>query len=75
MVESRCDLHRALDRLDPEDRELLRLRFAENLTQAELGELMGVSQSYASRVLRSVLDKLRDALEEEPARMSSSVDR
>jgi RNA polymerase sigma-B factor len=41
------------------EREILRLRFDEDMTQSEIGEAVGLSQMHVSRVLRTVLDKLR----------------
>jgi RNA polymerase sigma-B factor len=35
------------------------LRFDEDLTQAEIGRIVGLSQMHVSRVLRVSLDKLR----------------
>ena len=64
--EARSDLRRALAELDEHDLEIIRLRYEENLTQAELGERLGVSQSYASRVVRSVLVRLRASMEADP---------
>lgn len=50
----------ALERsLTPREREILRLRFAEDLTQAEIGKLVGLSQMHVSRVLRQSVEKLR----------------
>jgi RNA polymerase sigma-B factor len=41
---------------------VLRLRFAEGLTQAEIGERIGVSQMQVSRLIRQALGKLRASL-------------
>jgi RNA polymerase sigma-B factor len=41
-------------------REILRLRFEEDLTQAEIGELFGVSQMQISRIVRQAIAQLRD---------------
>jgi RNA polymerase sigma-B factor len=35
------------------------MRFDEDLTQAEIGERMGLSQMHISRLLRNALEKLR----------------
>jgi RNA polymerase sigma-B factor len=49
--------------LGDRDRELLRLRFQEDLTQSEIGALLGCSQMHVSRMLRTVMDRLTaDAL-------------
>jgi RNA polymerase sigma-B factor len=45
--------------LSPRAREILRLRFEQDLTQAEIGALMGVSQMQISRILRQAIQQLR----------------
>ena len=45
--------------LAPRDREILRLRFEEDMTQSEIGALLGVSQMQVSRLIRSALERLR----------------
>jgi RNA polymerase sigma-B factor len=50
--------------LTPREREVVRLRFEEDLTQAEIGKLVGLSQMHVSRVLRGAIDKLRAAARE-----------
>ena len=50
---------RAVDRLSPRDRRLVSLRFSADLTQAEIGEDMGLSAMQVSRLLRRVLGDLR----------------
>ena len=49
----------ALEQLPPRERELLRLRFVEDLTQTQIAERLGVSQMQVSRLLRRCLDELR----------------
>jgi RNA polymerase sigma-B factor len=70
------DLARATDRalleslmrvITPREREILRLRFAEDLTQSQIGERIGVSQMQVSRILRGALTRMRNA-----ARMAES---
>lgn len=58
-VESLVALARALEDCSGQERELLRLRFVEELTQAEIGRRLGVSQMQVSRLLRRLLDRLR----------------
>lgn len=48
------------------NRELLYLRFAENLSQDEIARRLGVSQMHVSRALRNVLAELRDAVSPTP---------
>jgi RNA polymerase sigma-B factor len=43
----------------PREREVLRLRFQEDLTQAEIGERIGVSQMQVSRLIRQAVARLR----------------
>jgi len=45
--------------ITPREREVLRLRFAEDLTQAEIGERVGVSQMQVSRIIRQSVARLR----------------
>jgi RNA polymerase sigma-B factor len=47
--------------LPARDREILRLRFEEDLTQAEIGERVGLSQMHVSRLIRDALANLRHA--------------
>ena len=58
-LEMREALRAALATLSPRDRQLIRLRFVEELTQAEVGRVLGVSQMQVSRLLAGVLRQLR----------------
>jgi RNA polymerase sigma-B factor len=59
-AESRALLDRLMTLLPPRDRIVLRLRFGEDLTQAEIGELLGVSQMQVSRIIRQGIARLRE---------------
>jgi RNA polymerase sigma-B factor len=50
--------------LTAREREIVRLRFDEDLTQSEIGAIVGLSQMHVSRVLRQAVDKLRAAARE-----------
>jgi RNA polymerase sigma-B factor len=50
--------------LSDREREVLRLRFAEDLTQAEIGTRIGVSQMHVSRIIRQAIAQLQRAAEE-----------
>jgi len=50
--------------LTDREREVLRLRFAEDLTQAEIGTRIGVSQMHVSRIIRQAITQLQQAAEE-----------
>jgi RNA polymerase sigma-B factor len=47
--------------LSEREREVLRLRFAEDLTQSEIGARVGVSQMHVSRLIRHAVGQLREA--------------
>jgi RNA polymerase sigma-B factor len=58
-AEQRATLEELMRALTPREREVLRLRFAEDLTQSEIGERVGVSQMHVSRIIRHALAQLR----------------
>ena len=61
--EERKLLRRALERLNSREREIMRLRYglsgADELTQKEVADLMGISQSYISRLEKKIITNLR----------------
>ena len=63
-LDEQIDLRRALALLSLREQRVLSLRYAEDLTQAEIGERLGVSQMQISRILRRSLGRARDALTE-----------
>jgi RNA polymerase sigma-B factor len=58
-AEARAALAPLLSRISERERIVLRLRFAQDLTQAEIGERIGVSQMQVSRLIRQALTRLR----------------
>ena len=52
-------VRRLVEHLPDRERELLRLRFDEQLTQSEIAGRIGVSQMHVSRLLSSTLEQLR----------------
>ncbi|WP_215909645.1 SigB/SigF/SigG family RNA polymerase sigma factor [Streptacidiphilus fuscans] len=56
-------LHQILPGLPEADRFLLKLRFVDELTQAQIGERIGCSQMHVSRRLNRTLTDLREQLE------------
>ncbi|MFD7939428.1 sigma-70 family RNA polymerase sigma factor, partial [Streptomyces sp. NPDC059755] len=44
------------------DRQIIHLRFVEELTQAQIGEHLGVSQMHVSRLLSRTLARLREGM-------------
>jgi RNA polymerase sigma-B factor len=65
-VETRARLRDALAVLPEQEREVLLLRFVADRKQAEIAQLIGVSQMQVSRLIARALAKLRDRLEPEP---------
>jgi RNA polymerase sigma-B factor len=64
-AEERGDLDRLLACLPARQREVLRLRFEEDLTQAEIGERLGVSQMQISRLVRLSINQLRHVADQQ----------
>jgi RNA polymerase sporulation-specific sigma factor len=66
-AEERLALRRAVARLPERERFIIELRFGLNgrrdMTQSEVAELLGISQSYISRLEKKILKKLRAELE------------
>lgn len=69
----RC-LHRLIEeKLDDREREIIRLRYGilgksftgEEMTQRDIGKLLGISRSYVSRIEKKALGKLKAGLEAE----------
>jgi RNA polymerase sigma-B factor len=58
-AETRAELNGLLKTVSPRSREMLRLRFEEDMTQAEIGAVFGVSQMQVSRILRQTIAQLR----------------
>jgi RNA polymerase sigma-B factor len=58
-AEERATLEPLMARISERERTVLRLRFGDDLTQAEIGERIGVSQMQVSRLIRQALTRLR----------------
>lgn len=65
-AEDRATLASLLAAVAPREREVLRMRFEEDMTQAEIGAVIGVSQMQVSRVIRQALARLRLAADAGP---------
>ena len=52
-----------ISRLDPRDRDIIILRYGlmghKEKTQKEVAQIMGISQSYISRLEKKIMEKLR----------------
>ncbi len=61
-VDERAMLAPAISALGARNREIVRLRFVDGLTQSEIAERVGVSQMHVSRLLAASLRTLREEL-------------
>ncbi|MGI8781921.1 MAG: SigB/SigF/SigG family RNA polymerase sigma factor [Solirubrobacteraceae bacterium] len=60
LAEHSATVERLMLVLSEREREVLRLRFEEDLTQSEIGQRVGVSQMHVSRLIRQSIARLRD---------------
>ncbi len=60
-VENSYQVERLVAELPEREREIVRLRFEEHLSQDAIAEHVGISQMHVSRLLRRSLDALREA--------------
>lgn len=58
-IEERESLRRALNRLDSRQRDIVRLRFFSEQSQAQVARHLGISQMHVSRLERQALRRLR----------------
>jgi RNA polymerase sigma-B factor len=63
LIDDRLTMESVLPCLGDREREVLRLRFAEELPQSEIALQIGCSQMHISRMLRRSLDKMREEAE------------
>ncbi|MFD5769895.1 sigma-70 family RNA polymerase sigma factor, partial [Streptomyces sp. NPDC127049] len=67
LIDDLQSLRPLLEQLDARDRTILSLRFGtEELTQAEIGRRLGLSQMHVSRLLTRILTTLHDGLLTDP---------
>lgn len=64
--EERAIIRNAVEELDPREREIIEMRFGlggkDELTQKEVAEKLGISQSYISRLEKKIIAKLREKI-------------
>jgi len=70
-AEMRAFLDQVMTGLPRRTREILRMRFEQDLTQAEIGELFGVSQMQISGIIRHAVGRLHEVADQHD-QMSSS---
>jgi RNA polymerase sigma-B factor len=63
LAEDAATVERLMRVLTEREREVLRLRFEEDLTQSEIGTRVGVSQMHVSRLIRQSVARLREVAE------------
>jgi len=63
LAEASATVERLMRVLSDREREVLRLRFEEDLTQSEIGARVGVSQMHVSRLIRQSIARLREEAE------------
>jgi RNA polymerase sigma-B factor len=63
LAEDAATLERLMAMLSRREREVLRLRFQEDLTQSEIGARVGVSQMHVSRLIGQSIARLRDTVD------------
>lgn len=66
-VEMRSLLEQAMAHLNPREREIMALRFVEELPQTEVARRLGISQMHVSRLQRAAVDHLRREMGDEAA--------
>ncbi len=71
-VEAGITIERLTSVLDARAREILRLRFQEDLLQSEIAERVGCSQMHVSRIIRASLERLYRFGSEESASPSTA---
>ena len=63
LAEDAATVERLMGVLSDREREVLRLRFEEDLTQSDIGARVGVSQMHVSRLIRQAVSRLRQEAE------------
>jgi RNA polymerase sigma-B factor len=68
IAEDRAMLARGFDAIGEREQQILRLSFFEGMTQAQIAQVVGLSQMHISRLIRSALADIGEtiALDEEP---------
>ncbi|WP_329214223.1 RNA polymerase sigma factor SigF [Streptomyces sp. NBC_00683] len=61
-VENLHTLAPLLGELDARERSIIDMRFGQEMTQAQIGDRLGISQMHVSRLLSRILDKLRTGM-------------
>ena len=73
IVEQRVLFEGLLRGVSPRDREILHMRYFEDMTQAEIGAAFGVSQMQVSRLVRNSIERMQLVAEAQPGGTSSTT--
>jgi RNA polymerase sigma-B factor len=73
LADERASLDDLLDTLSRREREIVRLRFEEDLTQRQIGRRVGISQMQVSRILRNAIAALAATAESERAHATAPL--
>lgn len=66
MADDRLMVADAISRLPEREQVILQLRFNDDMTQAEIADLIGISQMHVSRLLARALESLKESIGREP---------
>ncbi|MEO7720197.1 MAG: SigB/SigF/SigG family RNA polymerase sigma factor [Capsulimonas sp.] len=69
-IDTYSDLRHALECLDPRERQVIELRFFEDLSQVKIARELNISQMHVSRLQQRALERLRYILADEAKRPS-----
>jgi RNA polymerase sigma-B factor len=64
LAEERATVAATIKHLPVRDRQVLEMRFGQDMTQTEIATRIGVSQMQVSRIIRRALDRLREMADE-----------
>ena len=61
-ITDRVSLHQIISTLEPDDRQLIFLRYYRNLTQVQTAKLLGITQVKVSRREKKILSVIREKM-------------
>ena len=64
-LDDRIVLEDAIRDFSPREKDVIRMRFFEGMTQVEIAERLGISQVQVSRLLRRTLRRVQDKIDPE----------
>ena len=62
--ELKGELAKAIDCLDPKEKQVISLYYYENLNLREIGEVLDISQQRVSQIRKKALDKMYEEMKE-----------